>query len=813
MDVTRWQRIEAIFHEVVALPDGPERDARLGTLAGGDAALTIEVRGLLLEDSRLQSDDAAADPHLSLRLGSYAVDRLIARGGMAAVYEAHRADDQFHQRVAVKIMDLRLSDPALVAQFRAERQILAALEHPALTRLLDGGVTALGEPYLVMEYVDGQPIDRYCDERRLDLAARLRLFAEACAGVSFAHRTLVLHRDLKPSNILVTADGHAKIVDFGTATLLQPDRDSTVSRAPLTPAYASPEQLTGQAMGTASDQYSLGLVLYELLTGAVAFGERRSLMASVERAMAGTAPAAAHTTITAAAAETRQISPARLRRQLAGDLGTIVGKALAPDPLARYASVQHLADDLTRWAEGEPILGRAPSFAYRTARFVQRHWMATAIVAALLAGLVGATVVSFQQAAVARRQAAIATTESGKARQLNRFLTQMLSSANPQWSNANAARAGSITVRDVLDGAGQLVASELGASPEVEAEMRRTIGTTYVGLGATDDAERHLVRALELFRAQGDAYGVAITQNSRGLGLVRAGHFTEAEAALREAQAYVRSRGDAADPELRLTVASDLALALTSQRPGHPEALMLMREAIDVADRQGVNRAGTAVVLQNLGLQLTIAGQLDDAETALREALRRMDALPAPPPERNAVLRSLSELMRTVENYPEAERFGAAAVAGAARDFPADNVVQPAYRTTWGRALAGTGQLDRARAVLLDALADFRRFRPDTHTDLAGVRLGLGTVYRMQGQLRESERILRAARAVMLANPRQQSMSAGTAGELGLTLRASGNRSEADALLAESHAGFKALLGDAHPYTRRALARLNGATD
>jgi tetratricopeptide (TPR) repeat protein/predicted Ser/Thr protein kinase len=813
MDVIRWQRIEAIFHDVVALADGPERDARLDALAGGDAALATEVRGLLLEDSRLQRDDVGADPHLGLRLGSFAVDRLIARGGMASVYEAHRADDQFRQRVAVKIMDLRLSDPALVAQFRAERQILAALEHPALTRLLDGGVTSLGEPYLVMEYVDGQPLDRYCDQRRLDVPARLRLFAAVCDGIAFAHRTLVLHRDLKPSNILVTADGHAKVVDFGTATLLQPDRDSTISRAPLTPAYASPEQLTGQAVGTASDQYSLGLVLYELLTGAVPFGERTSLMASVERAVAGAAPAAAHTAVTAAAAEARQISPARLRRQLAGDLGTIVRKALAPDPRARYSSVQHLADDLARWLDGAPILGRPPSAGYRASRFVRRHWAATALVATLLAGLLTATAVSFQQAAAARRQAAIATTESAKARQLNRFLTQMLSSANPQWSNANAARAGSITVRDVLDGAGQLVASELGASPAVEAEMRRTLGATYVGLGATEDAERHLVRALELFRAQGDAYGVAATQNSRGLGLVRAGHFAEAEAALREAQAYVLAGGDAADPELRLTVASDLALALTSQRPGHPEALMLMREAIDVADRQGVNRAGTALVLQNLGLQLTIAGRLEDAETALREALRRMDSLPAPPPERNAVLRSLSELMRTVENYPEAERFGAAAVAGAARDFPADTVMQPAFKTTWGRALVGTGQLDHARTVLLDALADFRRFRPDTHTDLAGVRLGLGAVYRMQGQLRASEQILRQARAIMLANPRQQSMAAGTAGELGLTLRAIGNRSEAAALLAESHAGFKALLGDAHPYTRRALARLNGATD
>jgi eukaryotic-like serine/threonine-protein kinase len=239
MDVTRWQRIETVFHTVADDPPGSTRDARIRALCGHDAALVTEVLALL-EADRDASEAPAADPHLALRLGNYQVERLIARGGMAAVYEARRADEQFEQRVAIKIMDLRLSDPALVAQFRAERQILAALEHPALTRLLDGGVTALGEPYLVMELVDGEPIDVFCDRQRLSLPARLRLFIEVCDGVAFAHRNLVLHRDLKPSNILVTRDGRPKVVDFGTATLLQPDRLATVSRAPLTPAYASP---------------------------------------------------------------------------------------------------------------------------------------------------------------------------------------------------------------------------------------------------------------------------------------------------------------------------------------------------------------------------------------------------------------------------------------------------------------------------------------------------------------------------------------------------------------------------------------------
>ncbi len=229
-DPARWHRLEEVFHAVVDMPAGAARDRRLLDLCGHDAALAAEVGALIAEDARLGDSAPAADPRVGLRL----------------------------------------SHPALVAQFQAEQQVLAAIEHPALTRLLDGGVTAFGEPYLVMEFVEGEAIDRYCDARQLDLAGRLRLFAQVCEGVAFAHRSLVLHRDLKPSNSPVATDGHAKVVDFGTATRLQPERLATLSQAPLTPAYASPEQLTGQPVGTASDQFSLGLVLYELLTGVAA---------------------------------------------------------------------------------------------------------------------------------------------------------------------------------------------------------------------------------------------------------------------------------------------------------------------------------------------------------------------------------------------------------------------------------------------------------------------------------------------------------------------------------------------------------------
>jgi serine/threonine protein kinase len=801
MDAARWHQIEEIFHTVVDVPSGPERETKLTALCGVDEALAVLVRGLLAEEDQLRVLDAVVDPHVGLRLGNYQVEALIARGGMASVYRAHRADDTFQQRVAIKIMDLRLSEPALVAQFRAERQILAALEHPALTRLLDGGVTSFGEPYLVMEYVEGEPIDHYCDRQRLGVAARIRLFTEVCDGVAFAHRNLVLHRDIKPGNILVTADGHARIVDFGTATLLRPERLATVSRAPLTPAFASPEQLKGDAVGTASDQYSLGLVLYQLLTGVAPFALRASLMAGVERAISGEEPTLPHHAAVEAAAAPRQTTLSRLRRVLAGDLGTIVRKALSADPGARYASVQHFAEDLERWEAGAPIHGRTPSLAYQASRLVKRHWVAVTVAATLLVSLIAATAVSIRQARIARA-------ESAKAVQLNRFLTRMLSSANPSWSNANAASAGSITVRQVLDGAGALVTSELGSMPEVEAEMRRALGKTYVGLGAPAQARPHLERALVLYRDQGDADGLATTTALLGSERMQRGEFKAAEALLRQAVAYVRARGDRVDPEFQQIALSDLGTVIAYQHPGRPEALAIMRESIAAADRAGSSAGLAAIVQLNLGGQLIRLGRIDEAESTLNEARRRLLALPTELPEANSLLRSLGTIRFQRGDYVEAERLTHQAVEGSLRMRPPDHPLQPNFKIWWGRALLASGQVDRGRAVVLEAVAGYRKIRPPDHLEMALPLITLGIVHRLDGKLEESERVIREARAILAKHPSSRDRDADAAGELGLTLAAAGRRAEADALLQESHALLQRLYGEAHPLTQQARARL-----
>lgn len=812
----RWARVEAVFHEVVDLDDREARVRRLHELCGTDAALLAEVKVLLEGDDALRAEVAGDDPHLGLRLGAYTLTRLLGRGGMAAVYEGQRVDGTFTQRVAVKVMDLRLSDPALVAQFKAERQILAGFEHPSVTRLLDGGVTALGEPYLVMEFVDGQPIDRYCDERRLSVSARLALFAQVCDAVAAAHRTLVLHRDLKPSNILVTDEGRVKVVDFGTATLLQPDRLVTTSAAPLTPAYASPEQLTGKPVGTASDQFSLGIVLFELLTGVSPFGERLSLLAAIERALSGTTTTAPHAAVTEPAAAVRQTSLARLRRTLSDDLGTIVMKALAPDPAARYVSVQHLADDLARWSRGEPILGRPASRAYIAVRFLQRHWVASSVAAGLALALAVATAVSLQQAQLARdaaaraeAQAALARTESAKAGQMNRFLTRMLTSANPSWYNASGASAQSITIREILDGAATLIPTELGSTPDVEAAMHRTLGRTYLGLGDAERAEAQVAAALQLYRAHGDQPGIAFTEALRGeLGLLT-GDYRSAEDRLRGVLAYVRREGTAAvDPELFMMATNDLGVAISSQRPGDAEAIALKREALAAVDRAGTTPDAAAIAVSNIAVDLLAAGRLVEAERTFRDALARVDALSAPPPERVVIHCGLSTVLRIRGDAAGAVQQATLGLRGVEQVWGRRYFRWGACASTLGRALVAADQTARAATVLRQAYDTYREFRPADHPDLTVSLIGLGIVARRQGDLAASRRHLQRARDILRAKPQLRERAAEAAGELGLTLQAMGRRDEGRALIAESYGTLHTLFGDDHPSTRLALSRL-----
>jgi serine/threonine protein kinase len=436
MDLRTYQQVRELFEAALNLR-ASERTAFVEHACSSDGQLRVEVHRLLNAyenaDELLKSAAPAADLFsdefracmAGRRIGPYQVLRELGEGGMGTVYLARRADQAFQKEVALKLVRPLAGGAELLNRFQQEREILASLDHPNVARLLDGGSTPEGAPYLVMEYVDGVPIDEYCDAKRLDISARLRLFQTVCAAVQYAHRNLVVHRDLKPSNILVTPDGTVKLLDFGIAKLLVSREEETqfltrTGGRPMTPGYASPEQVKGETITTASDVYSLGVVLFELMTGTRPYRPAQPLMHEILRAICEQEPLRPSTAVqqnpsAAAAAENREDSPSRLQRRLRGDLDNILLKALAKDPARRYGSAEQFREDLERHLAGLPVRAQRDTVGYRARKFVGRNRGVLALAASVLVALLGGIVGTTREATVANAERWRAETQAVEA--------------------------------------------------------------------------------------------------------------------------------------------------------------------------------------------------------------------------------------------------------------------------------------------------------------------------------------------------------------------------------------------------------------
>ncbi|MEZ4387144.1 MAG: serine/threonine-protein kinase [Candidatus Krumholzibacteriia bacterium] len=499
MDRETWQRLSALFDAAVARP-AAERPGFVDQACAGQPELRAELEALLAAHAEDPDHDLAsplgalapalvgdlapvAAPDLSgLRLGAYELRDLIGHGGMADVYRAVRADREYEREVAVKLVKPGLRLDQVAHRFRVERQILARLEHPNIAALLDGGVTPDGRPYLVMPYVQGRPITAYAEGAGLDPRRRVALLRTVCEAVQFAHANLVVHRDLKPSNILVTDAGEVRLLDFGIAKLLDPaGLDLTLAVTGdarlLTPEYAAPEQLRGEAITTATDVHALGVLLYELLTGRRPY--RGDTLLTLQRSICEDAP----------------LRPGTVSRQpLDPDLDAIVMMALRKEPSRRYASAGQLGDDLGRYLSGQPVLARPDTVGYRLRKFLARNRLAVATAVLVAACLVGATVFSAGQAAARARALATAEAEREKAEQLSTFLIDVFAGSEP-------GRGGEVTARQLLDAGAERIGFTLDTRPEVQAAMARAIGQAYGALGYYDQADSLLSRALRASRA------------------------------------------------------------------------------------------------------------------------------------------------------------------------------------------------------------------------------------------------------------------------------------------------------------------------
>ncbi|HEX9733030.1 MAG TPA: serine/threonine-protein kinase [Thermoanaerobaculia bacterium] len=793
MSSDRWNQVAEVFQKALDLP--PDQRELYLREECPDAALRGEVEALLAADAEADafmeqplvpaSDVVQAQPPQRGRIGHYRLLRKLGEGGMSTVFLAVRGDD-FRRRAAVKVIRHGMESDDAARRLRSERQILAGLNHPNIASLYEGGTTSHGLPYFVMEYVDGLPIDLYCDQHQLTLRERIELFCKICEAVHYAHQNLVVHRDLKPSNALVNLDGEPKLLDFGIAKLLNPElgapelEPTATWHQVLTPHYASPEQLRGEMITTATDVYSLGVLLFKMLTGHLPHDFRGRTPREIEKILTEGEPPKPSTVVTAAARKDDsttagesgvwQMPPEILSRRLAGDLDNIVLKALAGAPRRRYGSAQQLADDLRRHVRGFPVLARPGGVRYRVGKFLRRNWVAVGAATLILALILAFAVATTLQAAAIARQRDRARNERDEKVQVLALVEEIFRLADP-----GEARGETFTVREALDRSNRGIERRLGEQPAVEAALRQTVGTIYLNLGLLDEARSYLTRVYDIrSRLYGD-HSVEAAESLSALGAVfrEMGRYEDAAAYSTRAVSIFRDlRGDD-HPDLIRPLNNLVTLYCRTE--DYEAADEPSREALELARRHlDDTRSEAAEAVTNRAVVLRRKGDLESAEEMYREGLRiQRIVLGEEHPEIANVLNNLAVVLRV------------------------------------------KGDLAAAAEIHRETLALRRKLYQDRHPAVAQSLTNLASVLKSQGKYDEAAAGYREAIAILhetlgLSHPITITIET----ELALVLIQGGQSAaaeryaEAEELLERSFHHLRQQLGDEHSKTRQARDRL-----
>ena len=786
MDADRWNRIEALFEQAAELePDA--RAAFLTAATADDPALREEVEALLAADAdadaylgrlnaefvgpALKSALAQRDALIGSEVGPYRVLRMIGQGGMGAVYLAERADGAFAQTVALKLVRPGLA-PDLTRRFLAERRILARLEHPNIARLIDGGVTTDGRPWLAMEYAAGEPITDYCDRKQLSVNERLALFEEVCEAVTFAHRNLVVHRDLKPSNILVTESGPGstvKLLDFGIAKLMEDDAtafavaETRTGVRVMTPEYAAPEQVRGEPVSTATDVYALGVLLYELLTGRRPYRLASRVRHEVERAIledeptrpstavAEPLPETERTTTPETLSQTRRADTAALRRRLSGDLDQIVLTALRKEPDRRYGSAEAFADDVRRHLDGQPVKAQPDTAGYRARKFVRRHRGSVAAAALVFVALAAGLGIALWQADRAAAEALRAQTEAAKAREVTAFLVDLFETNNP-----NESRGDAIPVRDVLERGAARILDDLDGEPDVQAALLSAIGEVYRKLGNYERADSLLRMAVASRRE----LAATDPEARRGLGesLLFLGSVRREEGAYAEALALVREADSLTTLVLGPRHAATLTVrnerAMTLQQNGQPdEAAALLREVIAVGEEElDPDSDELATYRVNIGGMLAEVGELDEARPPLEQGIRTFRTVFGPDDPRTvAATSTLAYVLKSTGAFDEAEEAYRSVIASLAVSYGPKHPAVSFVTNNLASLLKERGDYEEADSLYARAVANIREVMGPEHPAVLVLEFNRADLARRRGDLDAAEA---AHRAVLEARER-----------------------------------------------------------
>ena len=784
----QWQRIAPYLDQALDL-ELEQRERWLTDLTATEPEIAAAVRQLLAEHADLQQRGflsiPAVDPvrHALLKraggvgehVGAYRLIREIGRGGMSSVWLAERSDGQLQRDVALKLPLQGPRQGEFAERFKRERDILATLTHPNIARLYDAGVSAAGQPYLAMEHVDGKSLTAYCDDERLSIRERLRLFLQVLAAVEFAHSQLVLHRDLKPSNILVTRQARIVLLDFGIAKLLSPDAPQSGSitqfaEGPLTPDYASPEQLGGHPVGTASDIYSLGVVLHELLVGCRAFSSGRASRRQLEEAiLASDPPRPSQLATTEAVAATRRTTPRRLALTLKGDLDTIVLKALKKAPGERYLSVNAFAQDIGNFLESLPVSARPDSGWYRTRRFIVRHKAhvsAAAVVVLALAVGFGATVWQWQRAEKHRARALEMFANSEATRD---FMTAVL---------RDGVRNDETLTIDDLYARSEAIAEQLGRSdPRTRAVASDFVGKWYIDHDQFDRADRILTRAIDSLPESVPARSALICD--RAYARSQLGHTDEAAAAIdREIARYAPD-----DPALSTCLEQRAGLAndLNEGQRGLEYSLQALQH-FEATGQQSLRSKAT--LLMNVAAAYSVKGMPDRAleyyqrSFDLLERLGRAESLDA-----SQLLSNWGVGLFAAGNPLRARDLLERSIAIDQRRSLAGEHAQYT-NSNLGSVLRALGRYAEADTAYDVALSVFPNPQAKVYALVGKARVAV-----LQGQLERAQQLLDEASVIM----RDTHVDAGTSGALAFTL-VQGQIWAGRGRLAEAEAAFTRVL-------------------
>ena len=768
LSTERWQVINPFLDRALDL-DAGERTAWLDSLRVNDPALAADIEALIDKRDALDREGFLSSGPPEVRtpaslagqaVGAWTLVEPIGRGGMGSVWLARRSDGRFEGSAAVKLMNASLIGQAGEERFRREGNILARLQHPNIAQLIDAGVSPAGQPYLVLEHVEGEPIDGYCDDRKLGIDARVRIFLDVLAAVAFAHAHLIVHRDLKPSNVLVRTDGEVKLLDFGIAKLLEGDTQSGEATAltreggrALTPEYAAPEQVTGGQVTVATDVYAMGVLLYVVLGGRHPAGASTSSPARLLRAIVDTEPERLSDAVVRPDADApealgenaarRSSTTERLRRSLKGDLETIVGKALKKNPAERYASATALADDLRRYLDHQPISARADTLGYRAARFVRRHRMPVAFAAlavvALAAGLLG----TLTQARRARAQAARADQQARAAGQQRDFALRQLSRAEAindlnAFLLSDAAPSGeSFTVGDLLSRAEQVIERERGESDENRVEILIAIGRQYWSQDEDDKARRVLGRAYELSGGLQERSLRAKAACALASAVARAGEAERAEKLVREGLDALPY-----EPQFALDRISCLLRGSEVARDAGQAAVGVERSE---AAQRLLRESPLASALTELSVSMDLAesyrmaGRLREGAAAFRKTFEQLSALGRDETQKAGTLLNNWGMVINAHQPLESERLFRRAIRISSADRT-ERSVSPMLLNNLARTLTDLNRLPEAASY-----ADRAHARAREAGDEVVVNQSLivrAPICRLRGDLGCAERLL-----------------------------------------------------------------------